>query len=305
MISTNLQSKRASAEPANTSDAKAIKEVVPMKDAANPEQPAAEAKPEKSDDVIELTEEAARMSIEEKAKEIVPAEESKEAPATAQTDSKVDNADMSRKRSIEEITPAAEKDPKDIEEKKPEDAAATKVAIGSEKRLRVEEDATAEKKPEAIEPRQINTTPEVPAASKEKTEVNAAAETKDTKVAADAKSIKDSKQDDTVSEPETKEKPMPAGQIEVHESPSMVKDIPLTEAQVNVFQKSDEKNLSPVEEQPSPKLGEAGSNAEITEQPKQPTEAEKATDEKQVDVEQAYLEAATAGDTGNSANVQQ
>merc|ERR1712146_174428 len=100
--------------------------------------------------------------------------------------------------------------------------------------------------------------------------------------------------DDTVSEPETKEKPMPNGQCEVHESPSMVKDIPLTEAQANVFKKSDDKALEPVEEQPTPKLGEADSNPSATEQPKQPTEAEKSADEKQVDVEQAYLEAATA-----------
>lgn len=40
------------------------------------------------------------MSLEEKAKEIVPVEESKEAPATAQTDSKVEPAEMIRKRSI-------------------------------------------------------------------------------------------------------------------------------------------------------------------------------------------------------------
>lgn len=194
------------------------------------------------------------------------------------------------------MTPA-EKNP----EAESKDDAATKSDLG-EKRLRVEEDTTA-KKAESVEPEQINASPEVAAASKEKTEVNPTAETKDTK--ADAKNTKDAKQDDTVSEPETKEKPIPTGQCEVHESPSMVKDIPLTEAQANVFKKSDDKPLEPVEEQPSPKLGEAGSKLSTTEQPKQPIEAEKPADEKQVDVEQAYLEAATAGDTGNSANVQQ
>lgn len=87
----------------------------------------------------------------------------------------------------------------------------------------------------------------------------------------------------------------------------MVKDIPLSEAQANVFKKTDGKpELSPVKElNTSPELGEAGSKPTATEQPKQPTEAEKTAEEKQVDVEQAYLEAATAGDTGNSANVQQ
>lgn len=90
MISTNLQSKRAAAEPTNAVDDKATKEVVTV---VNPEQLTAEIKPalqKAGSEVVELTEEAARMSIEEKAKEIVPTEESKEAPATAQTDSKVE-----------------------------------------------------------------------------------------------------------------------------------------------------------------------------------------------------------------------
>ena len=68
------------------------------------------------------------------------------------------------------MTPA-EKNP----EAESKDDAATKSDLG-EKRLRVEEDATA-KKVESVEPEQINTTPEVAEVSKEKTEANPTAET--------------------------------------------------------------------------------------------------------------------------------
>lgn len=144
------------------------------------------------------------------------------------------------------MTPAE----KSIDEKKPEvtDGAVTKSDNG--KRLRVEEEqhkdtigvnATENTNGEAIESAQINTTPEIATTG---SKVSAAAETKDTK-AADANDIKNSKLDDTVSEPAENKAD---GQCEVHESPSMVKDIPLTEAQANVFKKSDDKPLSPVQE---------------------------------------------------------
>ena len=162
MSTSNLQSKRTSAEPGPVDSKAANSEAKEAVIVTNPEQPAAETvEPVKADaaKVVELADEAARLSLDEKAKEIEPADAT---PNTAETNDKVNKEEIvetvppSLKRPLEDITPAENKE-----------AAEAESVQNQSKRLRVEEtkvDATAEKKPDADEkaeePVQIDTCPE-------------------------------------------------------------------------------------------------------------------------------------------------